>query len=604
MPASSQRSLTTAATSSRPIALAAIVAAALLLFTGLGSTDLWAPDEPRYAAVAEELRSFRHGAAGLALLHLNGAVYDQKPPLYFWAAALAGIPSARVTEFAARLPSALSGLAMIWLLIHFGARVFTPRVGVLAGLLLLTAFEFAHRARRAQLDVMLTLFEWLAVVAFWRVQSGPPRMRDVALLHAALGAAVLTKGPVGVLVPLLAFSAFLALERRWSLLRTLLHPAALALSLGPSLVWLATALGLGPHDLFQDAVVTNLFGRFFTGTSHARPFYYFAYQFPINFLPWTLLWPLVFVAGTRGGLARAGCGERARSWRFLLCWIAVHFVFFSLSAGKRGLYMLPAFPAAALLCADSIAWALSRRTPSNPGGARSVAIAVAVVLVIELGVFVFGFRALDPEKSPRPVALAAAALTPPGEPIGLVSKESLVGGLHYYGERPVSLLAGPDSVAAFVARGGRVLVVPLSRLEQLGDASRFEERARFRSGRRALLVFTPAGGEDQPPPAESSRSVEDGSSGTSESTGGGAAGADAPGPKICRRIASRPAVSMPRVGAANAAHNRKTAEKFVIGELNIASAMGTSSRQSDDWPAATGCFAPLNTAASNTTSSM
>ena len=84
-----------------------LVASALLLLPGLGRVGLWAPDEPRYAQVAEELRSFVHGPSGLVVLHLNGRVYDQKPPLYFWAAALAGLPGGRVTEEAARLPSAL-----------------------------------------------------------------------------------------------------------------------------------------------------------------------------------------------------------------------------------------------------------------------------------------------------------------------------------------------------------------------------------------------------------------------------------------------------------------------------------------------------------------
>ena len=67
-----------------------IGAALLLLLFGLGGRELWLPDEPRHAAIAEELRSFVHGWRGLVLLHLNGAVYTQKPPLFYWLAALAG----------------------------------------------------------------------------------------------------------------------------------------------------------------------------------------------------------------------------------------------------------------------------------------------------------------------------------------------------------------------------------------------------------------------------------------------------------------------------------------------------------------------------------
>jgi hypothetical protein len=528
---------------------------------------------------------------------------------------------ARVTEFAARLPSALCGLGMIWLLVRFGERSLGRHRGVVAGILLATAAEFPHLARRAQLDVMLTLFEWLAVACFWRLQRGTPRTRDLALLHAALGAAILTKGPVGALVPLLGFAVFLALERRWALLRMLLRPWALAISLGPGLVWFAVALQIGPHDLFHDAIVTNLFGRFFSGTSHARPFYYFGYQFSLQFLPWTLLWPLVAVVGVREVWGPDSNPMRRRAWRLLLCWVAVQFAFFSLSHGKRGLYLLPAFPAAALLCADAIVSTLSRRPTPPPwlarslgGAAGAVAAAVAAawltgevagVVVPGEAAAVLGACAMGAIAAWR---RAAAALTPPGQPIGLAFKRTLVGGLVYYGDRPVAVLEEPGAVAAFTRGGGRAIVVPEHRAAALGDRTRFELRARFRSGRRALLVVSPV-----VPPER-----DDAQRGASPSSSGGSAGAEAeagdspPGDEVTARPdpRSRPnpalnaAVSIPRVGAASAAHSSRTIEKSTIGVLNIASAIGTKSSQTDGLPATGGCVAPKNTVANAVTWSM
>jgi 4-amino-4-deoxy-L-arabinose transferase-like glycosyltransferase len=533
------------------LARTVLAAAAVLLLTGLGATDLWAPDEPRYAAVAEELRSFRHGASGLALLHLNDAAYTQKPPLYFWAAALLGAPGGRVTEAAARLPSALCGLAAVWLLVRFGSRLLGPRSGALAGALLLTAFEFAHRARRVQLDVMLTLLELVALTAFWRLHRGSPnRTLDLAAMHGALGLAVLTKGPVGLLVPGLVIGAFLVQERRWRELRTLLPPWALLLSLGPGVAWIAVALALAPSGTFDEAIVANLVGRFFAGTSHARPFYYYGYQFPVNFLPWTVLWPLAGWFAARRVFGSDGDPGRQRAWRFLLTWVGVSFAFFSLSAGKRGLYLLPAFPAAALVCADAVtatlrngrdlphwlarslaaaalaipalglaavlrgdiagvavpvgfvaalaatagvaalAWRLAGRSPS-PGFAR-FGVVIAAVLAAELAAFALAFPALDPEKSPRPIAASAAALTEPGERIGLASKATLLGGLRYYGDRPVALLNGPEAVKAFLRGGGRVIVVPEEKLPGVTQAAPVEIRARVRRGDRAVLVVSAA----------------------------------------------------------------------------------------------------------------
>jgi len=543
----------------RSPALAALVlaAAAVLLLTRLGGTGLWAPDEPRYAEVAEELRSLDAGWRGLVVLHLNGEPYDQKPPLYFWLAALAGAPLGRVTEAAARLPSALAGIACVALCMVFGARLVGARRAVLAAALLLTSQEFAHLARRVQLDVVLTLFETAALYAFWRFDRGIGSVRaNLWGLHAALGLGVLVKGPVGFLLPLLGIGAFLAWERRPRELLRLLAPGPLALSLGPGLAWAAAAVTLTPSGYFEGAIVENLLGRFFQGSAHPRPFWYFVYNFPLLFLPWSLLWPLVWPAA-RARLAPGADAERARTWRFLLAIVATSFVFFSLSGGKRGLYLLPVAPAAALLTADALALAIGRRreTPgwlarpaaalaallavvgfltilAGPGlpfasipralGVALLAIAaaaslawreaarrsapwgpvgvlVAAVLATELALFTLLFPALDPDKSPRALAEAAAAATPPGGRIGLVGNDGLIGGIAYYGHRRVATLRSPEEIPRFFADGGRAVVLKARDLERVAASVPVEERARARRGRRALVVVTPLG--ETPAPA-------------------------------------------------------------------------------------------------------
>jgi 4-amino-4-deoxy-L-arabinose transferase-like glycosyltransferase len=335
----------------------------------------------------------------------------------------------------------------------------------------------------------------VALAVFWRIDRGSGRRRDLALLHGAIGLGVLTKGPVALLVPLLAMAAYLGWERRLTDLRRVLPPWALLLSLGPGIAWLAAAGWLAPAGFLDGAVVDNLLGRFFSGSSHARPFYYYLYQFPVNFLPWTLLWPVVaWFAATR--VFRDGADpERARAWRFLLAWVGAALVFFSLSTGKRGLYLLPVFPAVALLCADALHGLRELRSPETQRrfSARFGAI-VALVFAVELGAFTLFFPALDPEKSPRPVATAAAALTTPDEPVGL-TRRSLVGGIAYYGRRRTRVLETSADVERFFADGGRVIVVPMSQLQRVTRLTAVVVEARIRSGARALLVVTPAGAQ-------------------------------------------------------------------------------------------------------------
>jgi len=332
-----------------------LATAAGLLLTGLGRLDADAPDEPRAVQIADELRSFEHGPAGLVVLHLNGEVYTQKPPLYYWLAALAGLPGGRVTELAARLPSALAGLAVVALTLLLGTRLLGSGAGVLGAAILLTSWEFPYLARRAQFDVLLTAFELAALASFWWLDRGiGARRRHQLVLHLSLGLAVLTKGPVGFLIPVLTIVAFLLWERRPRDLRAVFPVWGLLLSVLPGLLWIAAATALAPAGFAGKAVGENVFERFFTGTSHVRPFWYYLWSFPTHFLPWTLAWPAIAWIGRRSIFTAETDESSQRAWRFLLAGIATSLAFFTISAGKRGLYLLPIFPATALLTADAL----------------------------------------------------------------------------------------------------------------------------------------------------------------------------------------------------------------------------------------------------------
>lgn len=522
----------------------------MLLFARLGATGLWAPDEPRYGHVAETVRSMEFGPEGLVLLHLNGEPYTQKPPLYYWLAAAAGAPLGAVTETAARLPSALAGLALVALTLAFGARLLGGATAALGAALLLTTFAFASNARRAQLDVLLALFETLALFAFWRIDRGMGRRAtSQLLLHASLGLAVLTKGPVGFLVPLAVMATFLAWERRLRDLARAFPWWGLAVSIGPGLAWIAAAVALAPAGFFGGAVIENLFGRFFAGTSHARPFYYYAYQLPAETLPWIVLAPVAVWAARRQVFAAGADAEAQRAWRFLLAWVGATVVFFTISSGKRGLYLVPLLPAVALLLADALgrwvrdarripvpfhattgavgvalagagAWLALRdplgeaRTSLLAGAAivtivgaaalaqvalwrararlrMRLAIPVLAVGAIELVVFTVVDPARDGAKSPRAIAEAAAVATPADGAIGLVGDAAMAGGLAYYGGRRIALLESREEIAHFIASGGGAVVVAEKKRDRVEAVTPTRVLLRAREGSRAVLVLAP-----------------------------------------------------------------------------------------------------------------
>lgn len=490
-------------------ALLVLLAAASLLYgIGLGTTDLWAPDEPRYGAIAEEMRSFRHGAGGLALLHLNDIPYTQKPPLYFWLAAAFGVPEGHVHEISARLPSAIAGVVCVGLTAWIGLILFGQAPSaILAAGILATSFRFAFTARRAQLDVLLTAFELAAIAIFLLLEfrrGGVENARRFPLalagLHACLGAAALTKGPVGWL-PLLIFAAYLAWCGRIRAWRELAPLWAWLLSLGPILVWIGVAVALAPSGFSEIAVGENLIGRFFLGTSHARPFYYYAIQLPLDFMPWSLLLPFaippLWHCAKTIGVESADAGKRSlesesgptrsASARFLCVWLIIPLVFFTLSAGKRGLYLLPIFPALALVSIFAGGHALNLG-PLAASAIRRLRLAIAGVATIEIALFALAMPLLNEEKSPRPIAEAATLHSQEGEEIGVLGMSPLEGGIAYYTDRPVVSLRNESDLPGFFANGGRLVILRGRDLERLEARGALQSIQSFRRGRRNLAL--------------------------------------------------------------------------------------------------------------------
>lgn len=318
---------------------------ALFLFGfGIGMYDLWPPDEPRYAQVAREMRD----RGDFLTPYVNGRPYYEKPPLLFWAIAGCSAPWDDVTEQSARLPSVLSGIATVLLTYLLAVRLFDPRTGLWAVLILMTGARFWWQARTGQIDMLLTACVMAAFYGLWRWEEDR-RGGWLVLSYAATAAGVYAKGPVALVFPLLLIAAFYWRNRparrrvHWLLGATcaLLAVAVWyipARMLAAETAEQAVASGMG-GNLFR-----NIIGRLFLGVSKAQPPWYYATTIPVDLLPWTLLlpWALPWIWRRRAS-------EKAL-W-FLWCATVPALVFFSISVGKRAVYILPLFPILAILLA-------------------------------------------------------------------------------------------------------------------------------------------------------------------------------------------------------------------------------------------------------------
>ncbi|MFN8544295.1 MAG: glycosyltransferase family 39 protein [Candidatus Binatia bacterium] len=325
----------------RSLGVVAVVGlAALVLVPHLGRYALWDPDEARHAEVARE--TFTAGSwHGWIVPSLDFRPYHDKPMLFYWLVSVAYAVGG-VCEAAARSVPAIAATLTALVVQSVARRAWDAGTGLAAAAVLLTAIEFAGLGRYADLNMTLTLWVTLGLASAYR-WTRAPSVGPALVAAAAAAAGMLTKGlvaPVLVIgIPLvhLVLTGRLALARRVPWARAAL---VFLLVAGP---WYVTAGLLDPAYL-RDFFVRHHVERFVSARSllHAKSVFFYLPIVIGGFFPWSLLLP----ATVSATLAR---GRRGDAETFCACWALGVLAFFTLSSGKLGTYILPAFPPLALL---------------------------------------------------------------------------------------------------------------------------------------------------------------------------------------------------------------------------------------------------------------
>lgn len=335
----------------RSAGLALFVAATFYFcfFSQLSALGLVGPDEPRYAWVAREM----YATGDWITPRLYGQPWFEKPPLYYWGAA-AAYSLFGVSEFSARLPSAVAALLAALALGWMARRFYDSGTAWKAMLIFPTCIGVLGFARGAATDMVFSGALALALAATAEVvlrpaaEQRPPRLWQ-ALLGIFLGAAVLAKGPAGVVLAGGSVLLWAALTGEWRRALRPLHPRVILWFAITALPWYVMCARLNPGFVHEFLIAHNL-QRYLTPVfRHVQPWWFFGPVLLLGLMPWAAL-----LAGAAHDAWRASARKRSPSF-FFACWAGFPLLFFSFSQSKLPGYILPAIAPLVLVMAASLA---------------------------------------------------------------------------------------------------------------------------------------------------------------------------------------------------------------------------------------------------------
>ncbi len=353
--------------------------AVIVLGAGLGLRDPWPADEPRFALIVRDMV-----ASGNWLIPVRGGeIYPDKPPFFFWVMGGFLLLTGSL-KIAFLMPSFLAALGILVLTFDLAKRLWGTEIARYASVLLLLTIQFVLQAKYAQIDALLTFWTTLGLYGFIRYLLLNARTIWLLTGFAACGLGVITKG-VGIL-PLLIFIPYsYALYRGWVASRNAsinVWLAGIGALLLPILLWLVPmwffveSSGDSAMHAYRDNILfRQTITRYGDSWGHIKPAWYFLTQIPALWLPLSLLLPWLIPEWSRR------LKNRETAYLLLLGFGVLVLVFFSLSSGKRGVYMLPALPAFILAAAPLMPRLVKNVIVNRTAFAVTLTLGIALLVV-------------------------------------------------------------------------------------------------------------------------------------------------------------------------------------------------------------------------------
>lgn len=342
------------------------LACLLFLFFGLNFYPLIDVDETRYAVIARDLAN----CFDWNNLNLNTVPFLEKPPLYFWLVAASIKAFGEFTAFAVRFPIAILSTFLVFFTYHVGKKVISRKFGVISALILLSSFIYLVLSHIAILDMVLTVFVTSAIYCGFLTHFCKEQNKKYYwwYFYLFMGLGFLAKGILGLVIPAVVIFAYnLIAKNAKEIFKPINILPGIVIFFVISLPWHINMYHQYGFEFIKQYFLVHHFARFINSEAigRQRPFLYFVPVFLVGFFPWTLIF-LAFICNgfksifnkfktTQGKITEkiAAIFETNTNEQKLLVFSSVYFVIvfllFSVSSTKLPTYILPVFPAAALL---------------------------------------------------------------------------------------------------------------------------------------------------------------------------------------------------------------------------------------------------------------
>jgi 4-amino-4-deoxy-L-arabinose transferase-like glycosyltransferase len=476
---------------SRAWVLACGLVIAVTYLGALGHFAFAEPDEPRYAEIPREMIELGDWITP----HLNYVKYFEKPPLVYWLTALS-FKAFGIHEWSARIWPALFGLLGVVMAYALGRSMFDFWTACASAAILAAAPLYFGLSQVVVLDGPVSALMTVGLGCVWLAYTGKRRRLFTILAYAATALAVLTKGPMVLLLTGATVFLFLGLQRDFGALRWLYSRPGVLLFAAITLPWFVLVSVRNPEFVNFFFVKQHL-GRFLWPDEHKQPFWFFVPILVGGLLPWSAF-VLLAPHSTARFLRRAARRHLLPSELYCVIWGTVVFGFFSLSGSKLATYILPMFCPVALLLARFFRTVIDRndtpilvrgcifmlvlasavflgaliasRIVDDPqvGAIAPTMVAVATVLALTAASALFAVRRSNPQtvfaillvgvlvmqgvaitgrgvvRQYRPLGLAIRRIAGPGDLV--VDYGQYLLGINFYARRRMVLVGGPGEL--------------------------------------------------------------------------------------------------------------------------------------------------------------